>query len=195
IHFAEQNGLVMELDLQMLRQAIQDFCEIADLNAKRWQLNVNASALSLNRRYIESLHTLIRGTALRSSQICIEVTETALADNYDEMLSVIKLLRQTGFHVALDDFGTGYSSLKYLRELGCDYLKLDRELVNDIGRDNAARALCKSAIDMAHVLDIAVIGEGVEDSDQLHLLEEMGCDFAQGYYLARPGDLSQIAFG
>jgi EAL domain-containing protein (putative c-di-GMP-specific phosphodiesterase class I) len=88
--------------------------------------------------------------------------------------------------VALDDFGTGYSALSYLKKFPIDYVKIDRSFVRELGTSSQDEALCRAIIVMAHSLGMQVIAEGIENQRQLGMLQEMGCDFGQGYYFSPP---------
>ncbi len=193
VEFAERHGISQKLDLLMLEHSITAFLDLRARAPNFKRLHVNASVLSLDRRYIEQVTHLMRAHSLSAGQLCIEVTETALTQDYEQLATDLRRLRLVGVELALDDFGTGYASLRYLRDLSFGSMKLDRELVSMIGQDHKSRALCQASIDMARSLDITVTGEGVENSDQFGLLREMGCDYAQGYYLAKPSSVEAIA--
>lgn len=192
VEFAERHGLSQKLDLLMLEQAIAAFLDLRSRAPNYKRLHVNASVLSLDRRYIEHVTALLKTYSLAAGQLCVEVTETALTQDYEQLAKDLRSLRLVGVELALDDFGTGYASLRYLRDLAFGSMKLDRELVSMISQDHKSRALCQASIDMARSLDIKVTGEGVENSDQFALLREMGCDYAQGYYLAKPSSVEAI---
>ncbi|MEM1436158.1 MAG: bifunctional diguanylate cyclase/phosphodiesterase [Pseudomonadota bacterium] len=193
IEFAERQGFIQRLDMQMLEEAIKAFQKLRKKAPHYQKLHVNASVLSLDIHYREQVVRLLDTHLMDPAQLCIEVTETALSQDYEQLAKDLRGLRKLGLELALDDFGTGYASLRYLRDLSFHSLKLDRELVSKIGDDHRCRALCHASIDMAKSLQIKVTGEGVESSDQFSLLREMGCDFAQGYYLARPSSPEALA--
>ncbi len=193
VEFAERHGLSQRLDLLMLESSVRAFVRLRRSAPHYQRLHVNASVLSLDRHYIEQVALLLRDSGLNPSQLCVEVTETALTQDYDQLAKDLRTIRTMGVELALDDFGTGYASLRYLRDLSFGSLKLDRELVGKIGQDHRSRALCQASIDMARSLQIKVVGEGVENSDQFSLLKEMGCDYAQGYFLARPSSPEVLA--
>ncbi|HBY50103.1 MAG TPA: diguanylate cyclase, partial [Alcanivorax sp.] len=101
-------------------------------------------------------------------------------------LDLLTRLRMKGFQLAIDDFGVGYSSMVQLARLPFSELKLDKAFVAAAGESREARTIIRSAVDLGHQLDLKVIGEGVENGESLAFLSEVGCDFVQGYYIARP---------
>jgi EAL domain-containing protein (putative c-di-GMP-specific phosphodiesterase class I) len=94
--------------------------------------------------------------------------------------------RKAGIEVALDDFGTGYSAMSYLKKFNIDYLKIDRSFVRDLETDQNDRAIAEAIVVMAHKLGLKTIAEGVETEQQKKILAEVGCDYVQGYYFAKP---------
>jgi EAL domain-containing protein (putative c-di-GMP-specific phosphodiesterase class I) len=118
--------------------------------------------------------------------IVVEITEGLLLDTSSSVADTLLDLRDAGIRVALDDFGTGYSSLSYLQKFEIDFLKIDQSFVRHLIADSTDLALCKAIIVMAHALGIKVIAEGVETELQRDLLAAAGCDYAQGYWYARP---------
>jgi EAL domain-containing protein (putative c-di-GMP-specific phosphodiesterase class I) len=104
----------------------------------------------------------------------------------EHTLQVLNRLLALGVRIAIDDYGTGYASLSYLKHLPTDELKIDRAFVQHLPTDLADQAIVRSTVNMAHSLGIQVVAEGVEDQTSWHLLEILGCDIAQGYYLSRP---------
>jgi EAL domain-containing protein (putative c-di-GMP-specific phosphodiesterase class I) len=108
-------------------------------------------------------------------------------DNLDRALEQIELLRQMGVRFAIDDFGTGYSSLSHLRTLPVDCVKIDRSFIKDLAQQGSgSTTLVRGIIGLAHNLELQVVAEGVETQEQLSLLQGMGCDINQGFFLHRP---------
>jgi diguanylate cyclase (GGDEF)-like protein len=119
-------------------------------------------------------------------QVELELTESALAGNFDEAVEMLQALRGMGVKIAIDDFGTGYSSLSYLRKLPIDRLKLDHTFTADITSSEQGGAVAKAILDIARALNLEVVAEGVETQQQIAALSSMGCHTMQGYLLARP---------
>ena len=123
---------------------------------------------------------------LSPEDLTIEITEDLLLDNIDRTRSVLERLRQRGIRVAIDDFGSGYSALWYLRELAIDEVKLDRQFIAPILVDARAAAVVRGVVDLAHVLGVTTVAEGVENAETAAQLREFGCEVAQGYYYSQP---------
>ena len=120
------------------------------------------------------------------NRIGIEITETAVIENFDRALSNLELYAAAGIEIAIDDYGTGLSSLHYLKRLPANELKIDREFVKDLTRSHRDPMIVRSTIDLAHALGMRVTAEGVDDPMQLALLKAMGCDQLQGFNVAKP---------
>ncbi|WP_287880690.1 EAL domain-containing protein [Aquitalea sp.] len=123
---------------------------------------------------------------LPASCLAVEITEGMLLDERPLVVNTLLGFHQAGVEVSIDDFGTGYSAMSYLKKFNIDYLKIDRSFVQGLASDNTDRAIAEAIIAMAHKLGMRVIAEGVETEAQLGLLREAGCDYVQGYLLARP---------
>jgi EAL domain-containing protein (putative c-di-GMP-specific phosphodiesterase class I) len=104
----------------------------------------------------------------------------------EKTVATLHTLKRLGLQISVDDFGTGYSSLSYLRRFPVDALKIDKSFVRDIARDADSAAIVKAVISLAHILNLRVIAEGVEDEEQHAFLRENGCDQVQGYYFGKP---------
>jgi EAL domain-containing protein (putative c-di-GMP-specific phosphodiesterase class I) len=102
------------------------------------------------------------------------------------VVNALYKFRDNGIQVALDDFGTGYSSLAYLRKFDIDYIKIDKAFISNLSTNADDLALCSAMIEMAHKLSLKVIAEGVETREQRDLLQQIGCDYAQGYLFSKP---------
>jgi EAL domain-containing protein (putative c-di-GMP-specific phosphodiesterase class I) len=120
------------------------------------------------------------------ARLRVEVTEGSLMADIEHAATVLTRLRAVGVSVAIDDFGTGYSSLARLARLPVDEIKIDRSFIAELGDSAACTAIVRATVQLAHALDLRVVGEGVEDADALSALERLGCELAQGYFIARP---------
>ena len=125
-------------------------------------------------------------SGLPASRLLLEVTETMLVDDGVLAGNVLAQLRAVGIRIAIDDFGTGYSSLAYLRQLAVDVVKIDRSFVRDVDSNSDHRALTRTMLALADGLSMTAIAEGVETTDELRELSELGCGFAQGYLFSFP---------
>ncbi|CAN5622764.1 hypothetical protein BH10ACT10_BH10ACT10_07810 [soil metagenome] len=188
IAIAERSGLMSRVGRWVLVRACRD--------AARWRddhpsspvdLAVNVSAHQLMATgFVADTMAVVSASGLDPRTLVLEVTENILIEDGEVALLVLQQLRRAGIRIALDDFGTGYSSLSYLHRLPIDILKIDRSFVADIERASRGGAIVGAVTTLAHVLDLAVVAEGVETPRQDDQVREMGADQAQGYLYARP---------
>jgi EAL domain-containing protein (putative c-di-GMP-specific phosphodiesterase class I) len=135
---------------------------------------------------LSSVGNALAASALQPDRLEIEIMETAVLDESEQILSNLKALRELGVRIALDDFGTGYSSLTYLRRLSPDSIKIDGLFVGDIGSNADSASIVRSLIALSHDLGIRVVGEGIEAAEQLQFLRRHNCEEGQGYLLCDP---------
>jgi len=148
-------------------------------------VNLSPSLLT-NRSIVEIVSNAVSIWAINPASLILEVTEGAMMMNPKKSLEILDEFHQLGFGVSIDDFGTGYSSLAYLKNLPADEIKIDKSFVMNMASDKKDESIVKAAVDLAHTLDLKIVAEGVEDETTLDILSEMGCDYAQGYYMAKP---------
>lgn len=150
-------------------------------------LAVNVSAHQFRRGDLEQqVKMMLQQTGFPAHLLELEVTESALMHDEDKVIATLQQLRATGVKLAIDDFGTGYSSLAYLQRLPLDLLKIDRRFINNISDSPDDQQITKAVIELAHILRFEVLAEGVETHEQLKTLQQMGCDYYQGYYFSKP---------
>jgi EAL domain-containing protein (putative c-di-GMP-specific phosphodiesterase class I) len=148
---------------------------------------VNLSAVQFRRGSVEETVTrALAAAGLSPSRLELELTETILIQNVEQVLASVRRLKQLGVKLSIDDFGTGYSSLSYLKRFDIDKLKIDQSFIRDLASDPDDAAIVRAIIQMAHSLDLLAIAEGVETPEMLQQLKAFGCDEAQGYHFARP---------
>jgi len=186
IPIAEQIGVIKPLTMRLLGQAVEEWGTWEAAGAAL-VLAVNVSARHLmSRDFVEEIEDLLRASAITPSNLKLEITETTIMADPRHAEDVVRALSALGVRIAIDDFGTGYSSLAYLKGLSVDELKIDRSFVVDMCDSDSSAVIVRSMVQLAHNLGLRVVAEGVEDSSTMRLLEEMGCDMAQGYYVSRP---------
>ncbi|WP_198588019.1 GGDEF domain-containing phosphodiesterase [Geodermatophilus chilensis] len=181
---AELSGLAPELDRWALQRALHDTARLrrAGVVPADAYVAVNLSAASLTGTAV--LDDLVRWTeesGVPATQVVLEVTETAIMQDTGAAVELLRGLRAHGVRVALDDFGTGYSSLAYLRDLPVSALKIDRSFIADIAEQRDALAIVGWIVDLARAVGVAVVAEGVGTSEQVALLQGLGCGAAQGW--------------
>jgi PAS domain S-box-containing protein len=176
---AERHGLVQQIDIWMVRQALS--------LAQHVPPTVNLSAITLcDQSAREEIVALLRKAAREAHPIVFEITETASAEHLDAASAFASELTRLGCWLALDDFGTGFGSFTYLRQLPLRYLKIDRSFVIDLPRSEDDRRVVQSVIGIAEQFGLRTIAEGVEDDTTHELLRAFGTHYAQGYHLGRP---------
>jgi diguanylate cyclase (GGDEF)-like protein len=187
IGVAEEGGLVRELGAWTLDAACAQLAAWHALGLDPGRLSVNVSALQFrDQRLVEIIERALQRHGVRAEAIEIELTESTLMGDDATTQRVVAALRGLGMSLTVDDFGTGYSSLSYLKRLKPDKLKIDRSFVQELPDDADDRALTQAILSMAQALDIAVVAEGVETSEQRQFLVERGCALVQGYLTGRP---------
>jgi len=193
IPVAEDVGLIHEIGEWVLMTAAGDLCQrfSALTPALRMAVNVSARQLQLPG-FGRKVRDVLEKTCLAPDRLEIEITETVLMDDTHETVANLNMLCDLGVRLSIDDFGTGYSSLGYLQRYPFDTLKIDRTFImNAIHNRNAAR-LVETIIAMAHGLELEVIGEGVETTEQLEFLRRHRCHLAQGYLFGRPAPVESV---
>jgi EAL domain-containing protein (putative c-di-GMP-specific phosphodiesterase class I) len=132
------------------------------------------------------VHDTLEQTGLDPEDLHLELTETAIIDLRPDILHQLQLIRDLGVQIGLDDFGTGYASLTHLRSLPLSFVKIDQTFIHGIGVDQSNERIVSAVVDLAANLGLRSIAEGIETSDQLIRLRELGCDQGQGFLFARP---------
>jgi EAL domain-containing protein (putative c-di-GMP-specific phosphodiesterase class I) len=189
IPIAEESGLIVEL----WRRVVETACR----NAMTWQrlrpdgpplrIGVNISPSHLQQPDLaQQVAKLLEASGCDPSSMTLEITENALLQDANAALHSIRALKDLGVHLAIDDFGTGYSALSYLRRFPVDSIKVDRSFIRELPDDRGAVAIVKAICTLGHALEMDVVVEGVERTDQLACVRSLGADHAQGYYFARP---------
>lgn len=192
IRIAEENGYIIELGEWVFRQTIQDLEQIRQ-RFGQVEICINISPLQFSqsisiRQFIASLAS----HGISGEQFCFEITEGLLLEPSSNVIDTLNNIHAHGIKLAIDDFGTGYSSLAYLNKFKIDYVKIDQSFIRHITDNQNDQALCKTMIFMGKQLNIRLIAEGVETQAQETLLKEMGCQFSQGYFRARPANLEDL---
>jgi EAL domain-containing protein (putative c-di-GMP-specific phosphodiesterase class I) len=132
------------------------------------------------------LTNIIQETGVDPMNLELEFTESVIMENVENTVDIFRNLKAMGIKLSIDDFGTGYSSLNYLKHFPVDRIKIDKSFVSDVSHNQSDAAIIEAIVAMAQSLSLRVVAEGVENSDQLHSLANLGCDEVQGFYLAMP---------
>lgn len=185
IALAERSDLIVELGNHAISTVLQQLMDWDALTDVPVFVSVNVSAPQIERAdFVQEVGQLMSRYAQHRHRLRLEITETCVMANPEYAVHVLNKLKALDIELALDDFGTGYSSLSYLARFPFDTLKIDKSF---LGMDSATRtALLRSMIDMAHALDLAVIAEGIEDDQTIGELQDLECDYIQGFAAGRP---------
>jgi diguanylate cyclase (GGDEF)-like protein/PAS domain S-box-containing protein len=189
IPVAEETGLILHLGRWILQEACQQVraWQLAHPTDPPLMLSVNLSTRQLKHpQLIEDIMSDLEGADFDPTCLKLEITESVALDDREATIAALHELRRLGIHLAIDDFGTGYSALGYLKRLPVDTLKIDRSFVDGLGRDLEDTAIVRAVVAFAKTLSLTVTAEGIERSEQLHHLRELGCECGQGFFFSRP---------
>ncbi|GAB7036642.1 MULTISPECIES: putative bifunctional diguanylate cyclase/phosphodiesterase [Catenuloplanes] len=189
IELAEESGAIVGIGGWALREALHRFV--------RWQrdhpaaapayVSVNVSARQFRRPdFVGQVRAALDGTGAAPGALLLEITESLVLHDTEQVLADLRALRALGVRIAIDDFGTGYSSLSYLRHLPVDVLKIDKSFIDDIVTSDRQAALVTAIVTLARDLGLTVVAEGIEDAGQRATLNGMGCPYGQGYLFSKP---------
>jgi diguanylate cyclase (GGDEF)-like protein/PAS domain S-box-containing protein len=188
VPLAEEAGLIGELDLAVLRQAVRDHKSLGG------ELTINFSAATLaHPNWVREVVRALVDEGMQPGRLWLEITESALLPERQRWLGGLVALRGLGVRVALDDFGMGYSSLSHLKQVPVDLIKIDRSFVQDIGEGKVSEEILEAVLGLAAAFGLKTLAEGVENRLQLDWLARHGCNFAQGYYVGLPMSPEQAA--
>jgi EAL domain-containing protein (putative c-di-GMP-specific phosphodiesterase class I) len=195
---AERFNLIQNLDRWVVSHALAWYaacCESGKATANDI-ISINLSGKSItDAKVLSHIKTEIRKYGITAGRLCFEITETAAVSNLSAATNFIRELRRQGCRFALDDFGSGLSSFAYLKHLPVDFLKIDGAFVRDMDSDEVDFAMVSAIQQLGKVLGTRTIAEFVRNDAILHLLREMGVDYAQGYAVAKPVALASIEPG
>ena len=183
----EKNGLIRELDSFVWREAVAQIRTWEERLGRLIPVSVNVSRIDLNDPpLLKILEKTVDEAGIGRESILLEITESAYTDNAEQIVNVVKSLRESGFFIEMDDFGTGFSSLNMITTLPIDALKLDIQFIRTAFRDRKDTRLLETVIRLAQSLGLSTIAEGVETEEQMLTLKALGCDVVQGYYFSKP---------
>ncbi|MEW6361998.1 MAG: putative bifunctional diguanylate cyclase/phosphodiesterase [Pyrinomonadaceae bacterium] len=188
ISVAEASGLIQPITIKLLRSACEQLAAWnRQFENRRLFVSVNLSAGHLSRSgIVDALRSILYETETIPDRLKLEITESAVMEDADRAITILRKIKDLGVGLSIDDFGTGYSSLSYLQRLPVDTLKIDRSFVSSMqnGADNGE--IVRTVIAMAKALKLDVVAEGVETVHHLHQLRILGCEYGQGYLFSRP---------
>ena len=191
ISLAEDSGSIIGLGRWVLEHACRQATawQMTFPHATDWTLSVNVSAKQLQHPgFVGEVEHILHATGLRPDRLILEITESVMMNDAKLMMTRLQELKNLGLRLAIDDFGTGYSSLSYLRQFPFDLLKIDKSFIDDVGSTDQQKELTRAIIELGRTLDLELVAEGIERSEQLSRLLSLDCNLGQGFFFAKPLD-------
>jgi diguanylate cyclase (GGDEF)-like protein len=190
IPIAEESSLIMSIGEWVLREA----CAEAASWPRPLQIAVNLSPAQFKQGDLPGLvHSILLQTGLSPSRLELEITEGVLIGDFNRAVSILRRLKNLGVRIAMDDFGTGYSSLSYLQSFPFDKIKIDRSFIANLHLNHQSAAIVRAMIGLARGLEVPVVAEGVETSEQLDFLAQESCSEIQGYLIGKPSPITAFS--
>jgi diguanylate cyclase (GGDEF)-like protein/PAS domain S-box-containing protein len=187
IPLAEETGLIVGLGEWVLREACKESMRLYRLHGRPMQMSANVSARQLHHPdFLQHVRGALNASGLMPELLTLELTESTLLTSDERVVNTLNAIKELGVILALDDFGTGYASLSYLRQFPIDVVKIDRSFTANADKEGGDLVLLKGIIDLGQALQLNLVAEGIETSEQHAVVRDLGCDLAQGFYFGRP---------
>ncbi len=187
IPIAEKNGAIIPIGNWVMEESIRYYAEWKRKYGYPFIMSINISAIQYkSKNFVRQLLDILSKYQIEPSEIELEITESVLIEDFEEVKEKLLVLRDYGLRISLDDFGTGFSSLSYLNGLPIDTLKIDKSFVDRVETDASTRIIMESIVTMVDKLGYETVAEGVETREQFEYMQNIGCDIIQGYYLGKP---------
>jgi diguanylate cyclase (GGDEF)-like protein len=190
----EETGLIVPVGIMILKQSCLQLKAWHDLGWTELTMSVNLSVRQFAcPNLVEDIDQVLLETAIDPNYLKMEITESAIMDNAQTAITVLEQLRSRHIQISIDDFGTGYSSLGYLHRFPVDNLKIDRSFVSQIQSDQRKYQVVDMIVSLSKQLQLSIIAEGIETTEQLQWLQNVGCEYGQGYLFSKPLPAADIA--
>lgn len=193
IKLAEETGMIVPMGRWMLRHALATHKEFQSMTADKSgsetpiYMSVNISSRQLlTDGEVDDLCNIVKQSGVSSEQVLFEITESLMVEEPEKVAEAMRQLRKQGVRIAADDFGTGYANLSFLNRFPLDVLKIDRTFITNMAAEARSRKIVSTIVSLAQDLGMSIIAEGIEASQEIDVLREMGCDFGQGFLLSPP---------
>ena len=189
---AEESGLILQLGDWVLRQACQQ-CKVWEEQGNDLYVAVNLSARQFqDPDLVAKIRDALHQARLAPHKLELEITESAAMQDPEASIQVMNTLKSLGIRLAIDDFGTGYSSLSYLKRIPADIIKIDRSFVREIHRNQDDFAIVRTILALGLSLEKRCLAEGIETAEHFEVLRNIGCNYAQGYWMSRPVQAEEL---
>ncbi|MBK8464813.1 MAG: EAL domain-containing protein [Chloracidobacterium sp.] len=195
IPISESTGLIIPMTVQILHSACSQIVKWQEIAPAGKQLSI---AVNLSGKHfghpalVEQIKTVIAESGIAAGNLKLELTESAVMENAETAILMLKQIKETGVQISIDDFGTGYSSLSYLHRFPIDLLKVDRSFVSAMEENTENGEIVRTVIALAKALKLKVVAEGIESIHQFHQLRILGCEYGQGYLFSKPLQVAEI---
>ena len=187
IPIAESSGLIHDISAFVFKNALNQLRVWREAGRNDLILSINISALQLrDANLVLDILAALRKANVPANALELEITETSIIESPESAIILLNELRSSGVTISMDDFGTGYTSLALVTDLPLDGVKIDRSFISQISKTKRNQSVVESIINMSQSLDLKVVGEGIETQEQLAILDHLGCDEIQGYYISKP---------
>jgi diguanylate cyclase (GGDEF)-like protein len=194
IPIAEKNGMIVPIGTWVLEEGIHKYAIWREKYNCDMVLSLNISAIQYKRPdFVSNLLTIMEKYKVDPKDIELEITESVLIDDFEQVVEKLRTLKEYGIKISLDDFGTGYSSLSYLKGLPIDTLKIDKSFIDTVIQDKSTQVITESIVSMVKKLGYETVAEGVETEEQYEYLKKIDCDNIQGFLLGKPMSADDIA--
>jgi diguanylate cyclase (GGDEF)-like protein/PAS domain S-box-containing protein len=193
IPLAEQTGLILPLGKWIVEESCRQLKKLSDKYNRNFSMTINISGKQLlDPNFEHDISGALQASQIAPFSVILEITESIMMKNTEEMLQRLVSLKSLGVRLAIDDFGTGYSSLSYLQQFPIDILKIDKAFTKGINNGTEKSAVARTIISLSDTLQLSTIAEGIENREQVPALENLGCKFGQGFYFAHPLSEDQL---
>lgn len=193
ISAAEDFGQISQIGDWVIKQACTQIAQWIEQGGRAMSVAVNISADHFHQRgFVDYVLTTLECTGLRPDLLHLEVTESVVMNDMENIVSTLESLRSHGVSISIDDFGTGYSSLQYLQDLPLDALKIDRAFINSMDPASPESSVASTITYLARSFGLKTVAEGVETPEQLQCITQLGCDWVQGYIYSKPVPMKQL---
>lgn len=193
IPIAERGQLILDIGYWTIEEACKQVIKWKKDAENPFFIAVNLSVIQIrDRDFLRRVTQLIQGYKIPHGYLEFEMTESILLNESQRAIEIIKQLKLLGIKLSIDDFGTGYSSFDYIRKLPLDKIKIDKSFIKDVPYDTSSTAIVRTILAMAEEMQLEVVAEGVETSDQIEFLEMHHCQYFQGFYFSKPKTADQL---